>query len=135
VETRVRLTAAKAMVIRLLSVHLMLSACSVAAGAALEYQGTWHTTNRKLDGRMTCVVTPIAKHEWEGRFYGTWQGVDFDYTVDFTGPASDLRGTATIDGASYKWKGRIDRKRFKGSFSGDRYKGSFDLKRKTNAFP
>ncbi len=32
------------------------------------YQGTWKTTNRKLDGTMTCVITPLAKEKWRGRF-------------------------------------------------------------------
>jgi hypothetical protein len=118
------------MMLKLLSTHVMLVACSVAVGGELKYQGTWNTTNRKLDGSMTCVVTPIAKHKYQGRFFGTWQGVPFDYKVKFTGPTSDLRGTATIEGAAYEWKGQVDRKRFKGNFEGDRYTGFFDLQRK-----
>jgi len=115
--------------IKLLFTLSTLLACSVAVGGELKYQGTWNTTNRKLDGSMTCVVTPIGKHKYQGRFYGTWQGVQFEYKVKFTGPASDLRGTATIEGAAYEWKGRIDQKRLKGTFGGDRYTGSFDLQR------
>jgi hypothetical protein len=108
---------------------LALALCASAGAEEYVYQGPWNTTNRKLDGDMTCIVTPLARHEWQGRFYGTWQGVPFDYTVNFTGPAKDLRGTTTIDGASYEWRARIDRGRFLANFSGDRYTGSFDLKR------
>jgi hypothetical protein len=98
-------------------------------GQGAVYQGTWKTTNRKLDGTMTCVVTPVASEKWKGRFYGTWQGVDFDYTVDMLGPADKLCGTATIDGASYEWKGWIRGDTFKTNFGGDRYTGSFELKK------
>jgi hypothetical protein len=95
--------------------------------------GTWNTTNRKLDGTMTCVVTEMGAEQWRGRFYGVWQGVAFDYTVPFSGPPSDLRGTAQIDGADYTWKGQITKGSpgdFKGTFGGTRYYGSFDLKEK-----
>ena len=62
------------------------------------YDGVWHTTNRKLDGTMTCVVTNLGEKWRSGRFYGVWQGVAFDHTVAFSGPPFDLRGTAQIDG-------------------------------------
>jgi hypothetical protein len=108
----------------------VLATCATAEGSEFVYHGSWKTTNRPLDGEMTCVVTPVAKHEWKGRFHGVWQGVQFDHTVDFSGPPSDLRGTATIDGAAYQWRARIDQERFRGNFGGDRYTGSFDLKRR-----
>jgi hypothetical protein len=95
----------------------------------LTYQGQWHTTNRKLDGVMTCVVKSTGKHQWQGRFYGIWQGVTFDYTDEFVGPANNLRGTAAIDGAHYEWKGSMTRERFRANFGGDRYAGTFDLAR------
>src|SRR4051812_23751420 len=41
------------------------------------YEGTWLTTNRQLDGRMTCVVTELAGNKWQGHFYGVWQGQSF----------------------------------------------------------
>jgi hypothetical protein len=98
------------------------------------YQGGWNTTNRRLDGVMTCVVKSTGHHKWQGRFYGNWQGAAFDYTETFTGPARDLRGTASIDGARYEWNGSITPERFRGTFTGDRYKGNFDLARmKTKA--
>jgi len=102
---------------------------SIAHAEEYVYRGGWQTTNRGLSGDMTCVVTPLAKHEWQGRFHGTWQGVDFDYTVRFHGPARQLAGIALIDGASYDWKGWINADEFKANFGGDRYQGSFDLKR------
>ena len=114
---------------KLFFASLILFVCSVVAAEEFVYQGPWKTTNRKLDGEMTCVVTPIANHEWQGRFHGVWQGVGFDHTVKFTGPAKDLRGTATIDGATYNWRGWINKDQLKANFSGDRYSGSFDLKR------
>lgn len=114
---------------KLLIAAWAFSMCASAGAEEFIYQGPWITTNRKLDGDMTCIVTPIARHEWQGRFYGTWQGVPFDHTVSFTGPAKDLRGRATIDGAAYEWRARIDRERFLANFGGDRYTGSFDLKR------
>src|SRR5262245_7161868 len=69
------------------------------------YEGVWHTTNRKLDGTMTCVVKDQGDGKWTGRFYGIWQAVPFDYTVPFTGKAEKLTGKAMIDGADYTWTG------------------------------
>lgn len=122
-----------AMKTKLLPIVVILVLCSAATAKELIYQGTWNTTNRKLDGVMTCVVTPVTKHEWRGRFYGIWQGVPFDYTVNFSGPPKTLSGTATVDGTTYEWKGWINRERFKANFGGDRYAGSFDLKRMETA--
>ena len=115
-----------------LSVLLTFGTCWASAQEGV-YVGTWNTTNRKLDGPMTCVVKDLGDEKWQGHFYGVWQGVPFDYTVPFTGQSSDLRGTATIDGASYAWTGSITRGTpavFKASFGGSRYLGSFDLKEK-----
>lgn len=95
------------------------------------YEGTWVTTNRKLDGPMTCVVTKLGDNKWRGHFYGVWQGVDFSYKVDFTGPPERLQGTAVIDGADYEWTGAMTRgspNTFDGKFWGNRYLGSFTLK-------
>jgi hypothetical protein len=94
------------------------------------YVGPWRTTNRKLDGQMTCAVRQLEDNKWLGRFHGVWQGVPFDYTVPFEGESSKLRGTATIDGASYTWTGSIESGVFKGEFGGSRYTGSFELKEK-----
>jgi hypothetical protein len=112
---------------------LTLGTCSASAQEGV-YVGTWNTTNRKLDGPMTCVVKPLGDEQWQGRFHGVWQGVPFDYTVPFTGQPSDLRGTATIDGASYTWTGSFTAatpRVFKASFGGSRYLGSFELKEKS----
>ena len=110
---------------------VLLSAAPVAALAADDvYVGEWHRTNRKLDGTMTCVVTPLGSNNWRGRFYGVWQGVPFDYTVDFSGPPDNLRGLATIDGAQYDWKGTLSAespRTFQGQFGGSRYTGHFKL--------
>jgi hypothetical protein len=105
----------------------------VASGATpseTTFRGPWHTTNRKLDGVMTCTVTRVAEQEWRGRFFGSWNGVAFDHTVAFTGPPEAFSGTAIIDGAHYDWTGEISvsmPRHFKGSFGGDRYAGWFDL--------
>ena len=113
---------------------LLLNACPlIASGADTVYVGTWLTTNRKLDGTMTCVVRKLEDDKWQGRFHGIWQGVPFDYTVPFTGEKDSLRGTAQIDGAQYTWTGSIDSQSpgvFKGSFGGSRYAGGFELKEK-----
>src|SRR5436190_16626168 len=48
------------------------------------YQGPWVTTkNKKLDGIANCEVEQLAKDKWKGRFWGVWQHVPFDYTVEF----------------------------------------------------
>lgn len=109
---------------------LLLFAASVeAAEPQYRFEGTWRTTNRRLDGDMKCDFNSIGKERWQARFYGVWQGVDFDYTVRFAGPPDDLQGEATIDNAYYKWRGRADQGSFSGNFTGDRYTGSFNLKR------
>jgi hypothetical protein len=118
------------------SVYSLIIALAFATAGRAEdrtYEGAWHTTNRKLDGTLTCVVSDLGAEQWRGRFYGVWQGTPFDYTVAFSGPPSDLHGTAVIDGADYSWTGQIasDAPRaFKGSFGGSRYAGYFDLKEK-----
>ena len=94
------------------------------------YEGSWNTTrNIKLTGNMTCVIVSTGKERWQGVFTGVWQGSDFSYTVPFTGPAGDLRGTANIDGDEYSWAGKVDTAKFRGSFTG-KYLGSFELLRK-----
>lgn len=94
------------------------------------FRGEWVTVkNRRLDGIMDCTVTRVGQDKYTGRFWGTWHGVDYDYTVNFNGPLSNLVGEpCTIDGASYTWKGRIVDEVFKAEFTGSRYTGSFDLK-------
>jgi len=114
----------------LVAVGIVVACSSVVCAEQFVYEGPWNTTNRKLAGEMTCVVTPLASTTWQGHFQGTWQNVPFDYTVSFTGPAKDLHGTATIDGAAYEWRGWITSQQFKGSFGGDRYAGTFELQRR-----
>lgn len=73
----------------------MVLVASTALARDYVYYGTWVTTQgRQLDGTMTCVLTPTAKHRYNGRFYGVWMGVPFDYTVPITGPIQKLQGTA-----------------------------------------
>ena len=94
------------------------------------YHGTWVTREgRALNGNMTCILTPAAKHRYNGRFYGVWQGVAFDYTVPISGPIQQLKGQALIDGASYDWAGWVTKDQLKANFTGSRYGGSFDLRR------
>ncbi len=111
-------------------VCVVLAAPAAAWGADPVYEGTWLTTNRKLDGTLTCVVSDLGKNQWRGHFSGAWQGTPFSYTVNFIGPPEKLHGTAVIDGASYEWTGTMTPGRFKASFTGNRYLGSFDMKRK-----
>jgi hypothetical protein len=92
-------------------------------------EGTWITINRPLDGTMTAVVTKVGDEKWRGHFYGFWQGREFSYKVEFSGPSAKLTGTAVIDGARYQWIGAFSQRRFQGTFDGDRYRGWFDLKR------
>jgi hypothetical protein len=121
--------------LKILSIVLTLCVFGGAARAGDHvYEGQWRTTNRKLDGTMTCYVTDLGGQQWQGRFVGVWQGVPFDYTVKFTGPPDQLQGTATIDGASYTWTGEMSADSagsFKAKFGGDRYAGYFDLKERT----
>jgi hypothetical protein len=117
-------------------ITLLFAWCPMTHAEDTVYEGVWRTTNRKLDGIMTCVVTDFGDGNWQGRFYGTWQGVKYDYTVTFAGAPNELRGEATIDGAHYDWKGEISDEpvgSFKGIFGGTRYTGHFDLKEKPPA--
>jgi len=113
-----------------LTLVVLAAAGFAAAPSEVVFRGPWHTTNRKLDGVMTCVVTRVAEQEWRGRFFGNWNGVAFDHAVTFLGPPEALHGTALIDGAHYDWTGEFSQsmpQHFKGSFGGDRYTGWFDL--------
>ena len=120
----------------LFALVLLVASLQPATAADRVYEGQWHTTNRKLDGAMRCIVTDLGNENWQGRFIGNWQGVPFDYTVKFSGPPSHLHGTAIIDGADYSWAGEIgiaemgsdSQGWFKATFTGNRYLGSFDLK-------
>ncbi len=114
----------------LLTLLLLGSTAVASERTETVYEGTWLTTNRKLDGTMTCVVTRMADEEWRGHFHGVWNGARFAYKVKFNGPADKLYGTAVIDGADYQWTGSMTERRFQGSFGGSRYAGSFDLRRK-----
>lgn len=95
------------------------------------FEGTWNTVrNIKLNGRMDCYSVNRG-NSWRGRFTGVWQGQKFEYVVDWTGPPDNLVGKqVNIDGARYKWTGKIVNGRFTGEFESFRYKGSFDLKEK-----
>jgi hypothetical protein len=117
-------------------VLFFLGAEACLADEPIVLQGPWKTTNRPLEGVMTCVVTPSGPEKWTGRFYGVWQGVPFDYTVAFAGPAEALHGTATVDHADYEWKGSLSAeppRKFRGSFGGTRYAGHFELTEKLNS--
>jgi hypothetical protein len=113
----------------LLGVLLLVPAGTVVAKERV-YEGKWVTTNRPLDGTMTCVVTDLGNNTWRGRFSGIWEGQAFSYTVQFSGPPERVRGRAVIDGADYEWTGEMGTDWFKGKFGGNRYEGSFSLKRK-----
>jgi hypothetical protein len=118
--------------VRLALCGFILLTIPASAGATdYVFKGPWKTTNRKLDGVMTSIVTPLADQQWDGRFFGSWQGIDFDYKVKFQGPPEHLQGVATIEGAEYEWRGRINGDLFRVNFGGDRYEGSFELKRTT----
>ena len=111
---------------------ILLASWATASAGDRVYQGTWVTTNRKLDGTMTCVVTDLGDNKWRGHFHGVWYGQAFSYKVKFSGPPEKLRGRATVDGADYQWTGKMAKGRFTGRFWGNRYLGSFNLKQKGN---
>lgn len=116
----------------LLTLALLFGSFGTAA-AAITYEGTWVTTNRKLDGTMTAVVDDLGGDRWKGKFFGVWMGRKFSYDVEWTGKPDDLTGKAVIDGASYTWKGKMAPTTpgsFEGTFTGSRYTGYFKLKEK-----
>jgi len=93
------------------------------------FEGEWKTTkNRKLDGIMKCHVRKNG-NTYDAKFWGTWQGVDFEYNVEFEGPLENLKGKpCVIDGAHYKWQGSIINEEFKCEYTSNRYDGFFNLK-------
>src|SRR5438874_9603540 len=104
---------------------VVLASASAAIAKEMVYEGSWVTTNRPLDGTMTCVVRDLGNNRWRGHFYGVWYGHEFSYEVDFSGPPENLQGTATIDGAEYEWTGEMggaSPRWFKGRFDGNRYR-------------
>jgi hypothetical protein len=136
-------------------IHLAAPVCILFAGAMhvatgqgpagsiseARYEGTWVTTkNKKLDGTLTCDIKALAKDRWQGRFWGVWQRVPFDYTVEFSSlkdaarlvhatAAKQVKGVATIDGAHYDWVGSLSPTDFNIQFTGSRYEGYLALKR------
>jgi hypothetical protein len=109
---------------------VLLLWCAAVGAKDLVYEGTWATTNRPLDGTMTCVVTDLGGNQWRGHFSGVWSGRSFSYEVRFSGPPSNLHGQAVIDGADYEWTGELSKGSFRGKFGGSRYTGSFNLHEK-----
>jgi hypothetical protein len=130
------------------------------------YSGPWVTTkSKKLDGTTNAEIKQLTKDRWQGRFWGVWQQVPFDYTVEFDRvklPPVELEATrggntkkvsftqehshqqfasipvcgkAMIDGASYEWAGTLSRKQFNIEFSGSRYEGHLELTREPNKNP
>lgn len=95
-----------------------------------KFKGSWNTTKGKiLDGIMTCNVNTVDQKTWQGTFFGTWNGVDFSYDVNWSGPMERLTGQAVVDGVNYQWQGSIDNNgNFKGTFESPRYDGYFNLK-------
>ncbi len=116
------------------------------------YSGTWLTTkSKKLDGTANCEIKQLARDRWQGRFWGMWQHVPFDYTVEFGRatpgengdiaakemerniryianiPETLVAGKATIDGTRYDWTGKLDQDHFNIRFTGSRYDGHLEL--------
>jgi len=132
---------------RYILAFLMLLFCMpTIAQEKITYEGPWYTGitedgkptgRRRLQGKMTCDVTPLGKDKWQGKFHGTWHGVKFSYTVKFTGPPDKLVGKErNIDGASYDWKAKMlpmTPGELNGTFTGSRYDGYFKLKEKKSA--
>lgn len=113
---------------------LLLASSATLSARDRVYEGTWVTTNRPLDGTLTCLVSDLGNNQWRGHFTGTWGSQTFSYTVQFNGPPEKLRGQAVIDGADYEWTGEMSKGSpgwFKGKFGGNRYQGSFSLKEKS----
>ena len=110
---------------------VLLTPCGAAGAKGQVYRGTWVTTNRILDGKMTCVVTSLGPNKWRGHFSGSFDGRSFSYKVVFRGPPDNLRGQAVINGADYTWAGEMAKGSpgsFKGKFRSRRYRGHFSLK-------
>jgi hypothetical protein len=131
------------------SAAVQLNSRSETSKTEARYEGSWVTTKtKKLDGTASCQVKQLAKDRWHGRFWGVWQQVPFDYTVEFAMANGEkdspvtaggslvekpdtkrVRGTATIDGAYYDWVGNLTPTAFDIQFTGSRYHGYLELKR------
>src|SRR5688572_24218855 len=98
-----------------LSLLIFFGLASVASANPYTFHGIWHTSERRqLSGTLAAVINRVSSEEWTGEFYGTWQGVDYSYTVAFSGPPEALRGTAVIDGTPYEWTGSINQNNLRG---------------------
>lgn len=95
-----------------------------------QYKGVWVVTEgRPLRGTQTANIATRNGQEWAAVVSGTWQGQDYRYEIQFSGPADDLRGTAVIDGHPYDWHGTITNNKFQGNFRSRPYSGYFDMDR------
>lgn len=111
---------------KLLFVLLVLSSCGFAA--AQKFEGPWITPSYR--GILKCDLTDLGKDKkgvqrWKGRFYGYWQGINYSYNVQWTGPANKMKGTATIDGRPYTWTGKILKKKTKSRGTVEEFTGEF----------
>src|SRR5438105_2856932 len=86
---------------------LLVVSCATVSAQDSVYEGTWVTTNRQLDGKMTCELTDLGANQWRGHFFGDFQGSKFSYLVNISGPPDNLHGKATIDDADYEWTGQM----------------------------
>ena len=91
------------------------------------YVGPWKTS--QLNGTMQCDITAKGT-TLQGRFFGNWRGIDFDYNEDLLGTPDNLSGTANIDGENYKWRGSIKDGVFKANFTSGGNTGFFELRKK-----
>ena len=121
----------------LLAIGLVL-ACTpaFAAETTKTWQGTWKNIRYRTTGPLKCTATSKDGKTWSAKFDGLFRRRKFSYRVKFQGKPgrrqTTLSGTATIDGARYRWTGRIKGKILYGKFrSSNGYYGNFTLREKT----
>jgi len=99
-----------------------------------KWEGTWHTEKNShhpaLDGKLMCDANLTGDGKWNGKFYGDWRGQRFSYDIEWEGPPEAVTGKADIDGADYRWSGKMTDTDFIGTFESNRYIGNFSMKRK-----
>lgn len=107
------------------------------SGIAGRWEGSWRSDSPGHDGRLRCLLTPIAPDQYEARFHAKYKKIlGFGYTAAFTGRTTNgvfaFSGQADLGklaGGIYHYEGRISLEDFFSTYKSKYDRGTFQLQR------